>query len=185
MPRIRHRPGAARLEARMRFRVLRAASVAPIFVLSLVIVGALAACSKSNPGPVTRPSTVTHHPFLILLCKTTDIADVPHDREFYKGLLLDLLPGKENVHRFFLDQSYGAADLEGSVLKDWLPTTRSTADLKGDARPDGAQPLARGARPGMCRRLPEGHRPGPAHHHGRHPRGGRGHDLEPRRHRRR
>lgn len=97
-----------------------------VVVLALLLSSSLSACS----GPGTSKVDKSHHKFLILLCQASDIATLPHDLAYYQKLFLAKTPGLRNVWNYFVDQSYGNSDIEGTVIKDWLKTKRSKSDLE-------------------------------------------------------
>jgi hypothetical protein len=75
-------------------------------------------------GSGSTARKVTHFKFLVLLCQASDVTgDPPQKPAYYQKLFLDKTPGFQNVYNYFIDESYGAADIEGTVVKDWLPTT--------------------------------------------------------------
>jgi len=113
-----------------RFRHVSARPRARAWLLTLTALILLAPTLVSCAAGTGIPKrTAQPHPFLILLCKASDIPAVPHDLAFYQSLFLDKTPGVHNVYDYFVDQSYGAATIDGTVIKDWLSTTQSTADL--------------------------------------------------------
>jgi hypothetical protein len=72
----------------------------------------------------------------MLLCKASDIPTAPHDLAYYQKLFTENTPSLRNVYKYFLEESYGTIDIAGTVIKDWLPTTSSTADLLALRPPD-------------------------------------------------
>ncbi len=94
---------------------------------AVALVGSLGAAACGGPG--TSKVEHTHHKFLILLCQASDLPDLPHDKAFYDKLFLDKTAGERNVYNYFVDQSYGNSDIDGTIIKDWLKTKKSQADL--------------------------------------------------------
>jgi len=93
----------------------------------VAILPTLACALGSGSASTTRK--VTHHKYIVLLCKSADISTVPHDLAFYQKLFTDTTPGLQNVYNYFLDESYGAIDSAGTKVMDWIPTTYRSADL--------------------------------------------------------
>jgi len=117
---------------------------------ALLLLANLSACttgpssggsSYAPDGPflheVIKPtSTRQHKAYAILLCKAADIPDTPFSPDFMKKLFLKEGQGTGNVYDYFLNQSYGSIDLDGSAVFGskstpdyWYTMTSTKAEL--------------------------------------------------------
>lgn len=104
----------------------------------LVLMGPALACAIGSGSTKARQS----RKYVVLLCKASDIPTLPHDQAYYQKLFTDKTPGLKNVYNYFLDESYGAIDINGTVVKGWLTTLEGFAQLSTLKRHDLAQRCA-------------------------------------------
>jgi hypothetical protein len=108
----------------------RAARAWMLFLSCLIAVTPALACAAGGSGSTTL--TIMHHKFIVLLCRAADVTgDPPHDLPYYQTLFTAKTPSLLNVYNYFVDESYGSADIDGTVVKNWLNTSETTASLSG------------------------------------------------------
>jgi hypothetical protein len=93
----------------------------PLPLLSLILLALMLpalACAAGAGSTKTRQS----RKYIVLLCKASDIPTIPHPLAYYQQMFTDNTPSLHNVYNYFLDESYGAIDIAGTQVKDWLDT---------------------------------------------------------------
>lgn len=78
-------------------------------------------------------------PWAIILCKFSDIKDVPYDRLRYEEIFTTKGNGKWNMVDYFHDMSHGKLDLSGSKVFGWYTLDKKLSDYTGS----GANPERR------------------------------------------
>ena len=98
-----------------------------ILLTCLIAILPTLACALGSGASSAKK--VTHHKYLVLLCKASDVTATQHDLAFYHAMFTDATKGAQNAYNFFVDQSYGSADIAGTVVKDWITTSQTAKYL--------------------------------------------------------
>lgn len=101
-------------------------------VCLLLLLLVLTSCAEDTvlvAPPLAAPSGVSHR-FLVLLCMASDATSMSPGVTYYQRMFTNNGPSLRNAYNYFIDESYGTINLEGTVVKDWLKTSVSTAALE-------------------------------------------------------
>lgn len=131
---------------RPRLRVFPACIAALLVVIALPLVAGCDVGSVVAPAPPLHAVKVSkHYPFLVILCAPSDNPQTParYSVERYQEEFLTTDRRERNVWNYFVDQSYGIADLAGTtVIGPFVDNNLTTAAAQKLRRQELAQDCA-------------------------------------------
>jgi hypothetical protein len=147
---------------------LRSASSVVLSLLSLAAMAGCSAAPGAPEGPAPgAPSTATssseegltpaqykvvppprHTPWAIVLCTTSDYPTPTFGRlaDYYTKLFTYAGAGTNNITDYWTQQSYGALDFTGTVVKGWYNVGKTRAQLGAEGRSASIQDCINAAR---------------------------------------
>jgi len=119
-------------------------------LLCTIVLLSLLGASCGVHSEAVKVSGRQARPWVVLLCKSSDVSAEPHPLAWYEQMFLDQGTGADNVFSYFLDQSYGSITLEGTQIKGWYTVPKKASDVTaatlGSNRWQGAQMCADAAK---------------------------------------
>ena len=94
-------------------------------VPALRVTGIRAADAGAPAADFTGPVSLGVRPYVMLLCRFSDIADIPLPRGWYDAILG---PTRPNMSHFYDEMSYGRFSLAGSAAVGWFTLPRRYVD---------------------------------------------------------